>query len=446
MKTLFLTAATLLSAMVVAQDRPRVDTPLTTEQAIQFGLRYHPAIRAALANQKEASSSRSTALSKTGPVLAFNGFGSEGNESAMITNPPGADPLTHANITKSAFWDLNLTLMVPLYTGGVLAANVQSAVWAERAVSAEVQEARADVALNVTEAYLQYLKYKSQAADISQKLVAQQEVTRVAQASYQTGKEIRPNVRRAEAEESVVKRELQSVQNELQKALLRLCAAMGVDQTSHPAIVENLEKILPAAKTLDEYVTVAKQKRPLLASSRAQVKSAQAAVLAAQGALKPQLYGFVMADHSNDEMSRGAVVGLTVSIPLFDSGLRHSQVNQARARRERAQADLDLLEIQVESEVRQAYMDYDTAVSNYKLAVSAIDPILASYRAVSLRYQAGKATMLEQIEGLAKYAEVKSQQDQAAYERLSALARLERASGLLPHEASNPTTKPEKKP
>ena len=328
--------------------------------------------------------------------------------------------------------DANLMLMAPLYTGGYLAGLVAAAVGREQAAIAEASGMQAEVALRIREFYLRAL-YGAELIKAQQARVeAAEAMVRNSRAQLDAGKGIEASVRRAEAELAEAHRELTMAENDRRKLLLDLLAEMGASMDTQVALTESLS-FAPPTRTLQESIAAADKTRGELLAARQRVRVAGGQVYSAEGASRPQVYGFAMGDAftPRDMMgnSVGYTFGLTVSLPVFDGGMRRSEVAAARAMRERAQAEADRWKLQVEKEVRQAWLDIETAAQNYRTAEAAIVAAQAAYDVMAVRVEAGKAILVEQLDALAALTRARANLARALYEHQIAIAKLIRVIG-----------------
>jgi len=128
--------------------------------------------------------------------------------------------------------------------------------------------------------------------------------------------------------------------------------------------------------------------------------------------------------------SGGLSVGVVVGVPIFDGGARRAGRDEARAQITRAQADVSRLEIQVEREVAGARVSLDAARKNVVASQIALVAAQESYRVALLRYQGGRATNSETLDGLAALTKARTNRARALYEAQLASDQLARAVGI----------------
>jgi outer membrane protein TolC len=101
---------------------------------------------------------------------------------------------------------------------------------------------------------------------------------------------------------------------------------------------------------------------------------------------------------SGDTTADGTVwqIGpLAVSLPIFDGGRRHANVDAARARYVQAQSDYRAKLRTAVREVEEALVNLESTAARGDDAQTASDGFAASYRATESRYRGGLASLFE---------------------------------------------------
>lgn len=426
-----LAATTVARAQTLGADRPLISGPLSLQQSVDTALCNNLEIQSMLAEAAAAGQETRATRAMTRPQLSANTYASAGSMPNILGTTPGVAPTNALIVPGKAFADQNLTLMVPLYTGGRLGSLVRAASHREGAARAGVGTARADVALTVKDVYYRALLAGEMAKVAQARLDAAKALVTTTRAQFEAGKGIQASVSRAEAELADAQRMVTSARNDQAKMLLDLKRAMGTNPESPITLSDSLT-FTPPTGDVSSSLADAGRTRPEIAADRARLESARAQVSVAKGSLQPQIYGAAMADaFAPTDMGRntGGTVGLTMSFPLFDSGQRRAEARQMEAMQKRAASTLKDTELRVATEVRQAWLDVDTAAQNYRTAQSAVTAAQASYDVVVLRVEAQKAIIVEQLDALAALIQARTNLAQALYDHSIAVARLQRAIG-----------------
>lgn len=429
MKRCLVLAALFLAGAALSQAAPqKIDGPLTVAEAIRVALQNNPTLAAAHRQFDAAHAGLREAKAALFPQISANSFATAGSYNTIVNSSAGVMPPNWLTIPNGGFVDQNLTLMIPLFTGGKLEARVRSASWQERAARGELAEMHAAVSLNVKDDYLKASVAKQMTAVQAAKVTAVQELLRTTQAKFVAGKDIEASVQRVQAELSRANRSLTSARNNVAKALLDLDAVMGVDFTSAISLSDELV-LAPEEGTQESYLRIARTSRGKLLASRARAEAAGADVRGAESERFPQFYAQAMGDVASNRMGTGASFGLTLSFPLFDGGRIGAEVAGAKAQRAKAQADVTETEIAVENEIRQVWLDIETSKANAESAQASVGAAQSAYDVVALRVSSGKGILVEELDALQALTEAKADLAQATYEHNLAMAKLIKAAG-----------------
>jgi outer membrane protein len=411
---------------------PAASGLISLQMAIGIGLRESPAVRAALADARAAAAEKQAARSMTLPQLSANTYLTYGDSSSIFATSPGVSPANYLAVQPHGFADQNVMLMAPIYTGGRLRNLVRGASAKEGAATADSLTAQAETALQIKLAYYRTLLAGEIVKSAQSRLDAAAALLETMRARVEAGKEIEAAAQRVQAEQADAQRAVASARNDQAKALLDLKAAMGVDLGKEISPSEALAFHAPSGD-LPAALKQATNNRPELHAARLRLAAAAAQTGAARGSQQPQLYGTAMADgFGGHDLSGGSyTVGVTVSVALIDAGQRRAEIAGARAMQERAEAEARSVELAVSKEVRQAWLDVETAAANYSTAQEALASAQAAYDVTTLRVQNQKAILVEQLDALAALTQARTNLAAALFDNSVALARLQRAEGVM---------------
>jgi outer membrane protein len=414
------------------REPPRISGPLSLQSAVDAALERNPGIQAMRSEAEAAGHETSAIRAMTRPQISANTYLSSGSMPNILGTAMGVSPVNALTVPEKSFIDQNITLMVPLYTGGRLSGAVKAASGREDAAEANIATAQADVALLVREHYYRALLSAEFVEASRARVDASAGMLVITRAQFEAGRGIQASVARAEGELADARRMLALAQNERTKTLLELKRTMGVHLDSD-IVLSDMLSITPPTDDLRDELAEANRLRPELLAARARLEAARAGTGSAKGSRKPQIYGAAMADafapRGDGNKSGGGTVGIVMSIPLFDANQRRSEVAQAEALQRRAEAELKDLELRVAMEVRQARLDLETAVENYRAAGTVVQSSQAAYDVVRLRVENQRSILVEQLDALAALTQTKVNLAQALFDHSTAVARLRRAIG-----------------
>lgn len=409
--------------------------PLSLQDAIAQAERTNPRLQAVKAQQDAVSARAQAVAGMLSPQVSVSGWLAQGTVENMLASSPGVMPDSMRMAQREGFSSAQVKLVLPLFTGGRLQAMVGSARREVAFMSAEVQEMVQDVRLEVAERYLQALLRHQLVGVAEQRLQAQAEQTRIIQAMYEVGKVPLAYLLRSRAAEAEARQILTTARNDFQKSLLDLQVSMGISPTGEVSLpLDMQEPTFRLPGDADEAVQRALQHRALLQSHRYLLQMRELERRAAQGALMPQTYLAASGDWTKARgMSAelGYTVALVLSMPIWTGRQLEAQVHEADSRVREQQANLRALQLQVENEVRRAWLDIGTAKTNVATAEAVLQDAEEAYRIAVLRVNEGKAPLVEQIDALAALTDARTRLFQARTDHLLAQARLLRAMGEL---------------
>jgi outer membrane protein, heavy metal efflux system len=230
-----------------------------------------------------------------------------------------------------------------------------------------------------------------------------------------------------------------SAQADVYSADLALAQQFGQPEklsTQMPTPVGNLEIPIRSFDP-DELVANALQKRSDVLSRQRAVKAADLRIQLAQANLIPDVgvsgsYSHTGTGTAGFVQPADNTLGASISLNLPFSRWRHQgELETARASRTQAELQLRSAQIQVQSEVRDAYSRYQASVSRLKLYQGGV--LIEADRVLQARlyaYQRGGATLLEVIDAQKTSAAIYLAYSQALADHANALVTLEEAAAI----------------
>jgi outer membrane protein len=199
--------------------------------------------------------------------------------------------------------------------------------------------------------------------------------------------------------------------------------AVGADTTPAPELPLSLQDALRTA--IDQ--------GPRYRAARANESAAEAVLKGQRGDYLPTLSVGGLHQRYDTQLFPGAanVSSLTfsISLPLWDDGLREIEITRARINRDVARAVRDDLERVVRRDVTDAYDVYQTSRAAVELARVGVTVARQTYRMQELRYRSGASTILDLLDAQVNLAQSEASLVQARYATRLALAGLEAILG-----------------
>jgi len=430
---------------------------LTLVEAIHQTLLANPDLQSATERMRIADEALARARADFFPLLAFNEnyqassndaqkfsfFTSEGilNPAFLFNPPPVADALqTQVQVRQD------------IYTGGLRLAQTRSAAAERDSARFGLASVQNRIVFQVAEAYYRLFQAR-ELVNVRGAAVTQVESElRAVQARFRAQTAVRSDVLRVQVRLEEVREALITAlsEHELAWAVLEnvtgvrlagrslpdtLPAAPWSDQIGDvEAAVTQVEQGGDERSGLESAVAEALARRPEVGEGDSERQAAEHRVRAAEAGKCPTLG--VVADYDLFAGSTGAAddsffVGLAFSLNLFDGGRTRASVRRAEAQVREIIARNQRLKLDIELELRRAYLQLQEARERTKVAAAAVSSGQESLRQVEAQYRNETATVTQIIEAQVAVSEARVRYTNARADVEVARAALARAIGRL---------------
>ena len=326
-----------------------------------------------------------------------------------------------------------LVLSLPIDLSGALHANLRSAQAGQRSQRQNVFAAVNDARLNARTTFLNVLRAQATVAVQQQSLTnarAQAEQARLQLEQVQIAK---IDVDRLNAQVAQRESDLVDAENTLQLAVYTLNFALArpietvveaVDVTALPDATAEADALDAAARVGRPETRAARE----LLESRALIRRAaeRLNVPNLNLTLSQQRFG---TDFGFSNKTNQTSVGLSLSVPLYDSGNIRSRVGQARQDEEQAKIALAQTELTVSQDVRNAVANLRSARARLANATRQVALAQEVFRIAQVRQAAGAGTYVEVVDAETTLTTARSGFVRARYDVLTAYSQLQRAVG-----------------
>jgi outer membrane protein len=416
-----------LSFAQTTQTTPNVQQ-LTLHQAEQIAIQNHPRIQAAMNLALAAKAQVTETRSAYYPTVygSLTGVDAENNSrvaAGVLNNPIIYDRYANGVTVNQLITDFGHTHEL-----------VKSSGLNAQAQQANVVTSRADVLLQVDEAYYFTLKAQSVLAVAEETVKARQlvsdQVTELAKNKIKSELDVNfANVNLAQAQLLLIQ-----AQNDLQSSFARLSAALGY---SDLRTYQLADEPMPPAPSVDEssLVQQALRDRPELVSQRLSVSSAQSYATAERDLWFPTVSAVGTAGltpvNESPLAPRYAAAGFNVNIPIFNGHLYGALHTEAASRAQAETQYLRDLQDQIVRDVQTAWLNANSAYQ--RLAVT--DRLLSeANQALDLaqgRYSIGLSSIIELTQAELNQTEARIEQASARYDYQAQISVLTYQLGAL---------------
>jgi len=345
-------------------------------------------------------------------------------------------------------WVAGLSVSQPLFTGGRISSAISAAEAAADAASAALEEARAEIALDVKRAYYDALLASRSVEIVEMSTELAREHLEQVRLRLSAGRASELEALRAEVELENLMPQLVQARNQRDVAMLNLKRLINLPVDAEIELTTELDAQtstgtdLVAIKLpeLDEAEDLLNRRAALRAAreqvtiSEEQVDIARAAYLptvALTGSLMRQAFpagsfGFPARNDWRDDWT----VGFAVQLPLFQGFKRGADVDAAKAQLRQAELQLEQLREALRLQYRQAKSELERAQAQVAAASRTVEQAERVYELTELRYREGLATQLDVSNARLALQQARINQVQAYHAAYTALAQAERMLGL----------------
>jgi outer membrane protein TolC len=309
--------------------------------------------------------------------------------------------------------------------------NTRSAGEDVKAAQLSYKDARELVVLVVTNLYLRVVAGGSRLGSARAQVETAQAIYQQAVDRERSGVAARIDVVRAQVEMQAQQR-LLSVENELEKQKLTLALAIGLPVSQRFDTAEAVPYGPLPPVTFEQALADAYRNRPDYLQAQALVRSAELARSAAVAGRFPTVrfdgdYGTLGPAPANSHGTFTAATSL--QIPIFQGGRVRADVMQQDSLLQERQARVADLRNRVESEIRTAFLDINTAAQQVEVARSSVALANEQLQESRDRFAAGVTDTLEVVQAQEAVAAANETYISTLYAHNIAKASLARAVG-----------------
>ena len=381
---------------------------LNLSQVVEAALCNNPQTQQAYASARAQAAQLGIAKSAYLPTLDDK-IGTNANvntpELATRSNPYG-------NLTNS------LVASYLLYDFGSRDANLENARQLLQAASATQSSIVQTILLNAIQAFYQVQANIASLSAANESERASEESFKAAQARYLAG--VSTPADKLQAQTLFAQNTLTRITAEgtLKTSYGTLANVMGLVANKTLKLVPSV--IVQPLDFIDQDINAmieqARNRRPDLLASEAQLKAAQAAIEASRAASKPTFTVSLSNSYSDGSRISNAdnsALGLSVSIPIFGGYAPTYRIRAAEANADLRSAVRDQLRLQVSLDVWTAYQNLRTANESIHAATVLVSSAEESSRVALGRYKAGVGNIIDTLNAQSALASARQQKIQA---------------------------------
>ena len=435
------TGVMLVAAIQGIEQLPRAKmAKLSLVQAIRLALEENPDVHAAAIRIQIADHALAQAWAEFFPQLGLAGHYIVTNNPAttfvilqnqgdlgLATIPDGSETLD--DFHTQVFLDQSV------YTGGLRTARAGSAKAQRDAAEFELTAVQNELVFRVAEAYYRLLQARD-LVELRRESVRQvQRHLEMVQARWQAEMAVKSDVLTVELRLAEVREGLIRAENQFELAWTVL-----ENTTGHRFEQRLLPDEVPPApwsqhvQRVEHAVQEAINGRSELAALSKNEHAAEHEVDAATAQSGPTVDFLAQYDvHTGDFLSGNDsfLAGIAVRLNLFDSGRSQGRIRQAEARLHELRAQQQRLLLDIELDVRRAYLQLDDARQRLDVARRAISQAEQNLYEIEAQYENQLATITRLVDAQVAWSNARIRQSNARADVEIARSSLQRAIGQL---------------
>jgi outer membrane protein len=377
---------------------------LTLADAMQRAQQNSPAFQSALTAERFAHEGRKQATASMLPS-----FG----DTTQYLNTQGNGLGTGRYVENDGVHVYHEWLVAgePLPSTFFIRAAPRQARYAEALAKAEAKIARRGLVVTVTRDYYALVVAQREYATAQRSAADARRFLGVARALESGGEVAHTDVIRFELQYNQQTEALQNAQLAMDNARLALAVLLFPTLNENFAVVDDLDTP-PALPPFHEVRTLAATANPQIRAVFAQLDQAELGVSVARAAYFPSFgidldYGldanaFALESRPTEQVARvpelGYFVTYSMNVPIWDWGIRRSQLRQAEDRRNLARLDLTYAQRKVLSELYSFYNEAQVAWNQLDTLRNSSQLAARNLQLVTMQYKAGEATVLEVLD------------------------------------------------
>lgn len=421
-------AIALLTAAMLAQPAQAAPLELSLDDSVALALKNNPTMKIAQAQQDKAAWGVKQAQ-------AARGFSVDYSYTQMRSDmPPSWVDITRMpNVPYYNFFTNQLSVTLPLYSGGKLEAAVDLAKKGDHAALLGVDATKQQLKLAATQAYYSVLQARN-LRDIAKRSVDDFNAhLKNVQSQFDAGTVAKVDVLQTKVQLANAQDGLIKAQNAYEIAVYNLNTIVGLPLQNDTQPKESLE-YRPYSLEFDACIAAALEQRPEMARAKLAVAAAQDQVKIAQGDRLPTVaanasYKWMdMKSPGYDHQKKTLL--LLADYNVFDSGLTDAKIQQSEAAKVAAQEQENQVRDAIRLEASSAYLKLKEAEQRIETNKVAVEHAELDFSLAQERYEAGVGTNLDVIDSELALAKARTNYTQSLYDYNTAKAQLDRAMGI----------------
>ena len=298
-----------------------------------------------------------------------------------------------------------------------------------------LEQAKNNIALNITSAYLDVLLNKELLATAQEQLQLTQEQIEINRQQVEAGKLAAGKLLETESQAAQEELDVTNRENSLwiSKITLQQLLELPITDGFDIAVPDiDFDQVAATLLSVDTVYERAVEERPEIKSRELAVESADRQIAVAKAQQYPSLSAnagysnsyYKMSGMQNPSLSDqldvhgSKSIGLSLSIPIFNGWQARTSVKNSKLQYQNTQLELQQAKNTLFKEIQQVYVNAQAALKRYESSQKAVGSADESFRYVKEKFDLGIVTPLEYNESKNRLTQAQSTFIQAKYEYL----------------------------
>ncbi len=412
----------------------------TLQECVNHALENNISVKQSELDIEVAEVDRMEAIGNFLPSLNANMSGSK--NTGLSLNP------TNNQLENTTFGSASGAVNVGLniFDGLRNVRQLQRSKLSQLASQYRLDKMKDDIALMVANSYLQVLLNKANLKVAkSQNIVTLEQFERTSNL-VDAGALPRGDLLEIKATDALEKQKIAVAENTVKISLISLAQLLLIKDYANFDIADEDYKIIDggiADKDVSEIIESAKESRSEVKIAHKNVELAQKDLQISRGAYYPTLSGFFgyntrYADNDPLQtpfveqlyLNDGIGYGLQLNVPIFNGFAVRSNVKRNKVNLKNTEYQLEQAELDLESNVYQAYVDANGALKAFEAATVALESQELAYQYAKDRYDVGLTNAFDFSQSKLRFDNAKIEENRAKFEYIFKLKVLELYFGV----------------
>lgn len=416
----------------------------TLQECVNHALENNISVKQSALDLEVAEADKQQAIGNFLPSLNANATASK--NTGLSLNPTNNQLENTTFGSASAAINVNYTL----FDGLQNIRRLQRTKLAELAAQYRLDQMKDDIALAVANSYLQVLLNKANLEVAkSQNIVTLEQLQRTNDL-VDAGVLPRGDLLEIKATDAGEKQQIAVAENNVKISLISLAQLLLIKDYSNFDIADEEFNIIDggiADSDVSEIIESAMENRSEVKLAQNNVELAKKDVQIARGSYYPTLsafFGYNTRYADNDPLQRefveqlylndGFGYGLQLNVPILNGFAARSNVKRNKINLKNAEYQLEQAQLDLESNVFQAYVDANGALDAYKAAQVSLESQELAYQYAKDRYDVGLTNAFDFSQSKLRYDNSKIELNRTKFEYIFKLKVLELYFGVDPNE------------